>query len=349
MCDPPYGFSFMGKAWDYDVPSVDTWREVLRVLKPGAPLVSFGGSRTYHRLACGIEDAGSELRDQLSWLYGSGFPKSLNLKDSWDGYGTAPEASTRAYLPGDASPWRGPWWTISAGGAWARWTSTGRASTASRERGLVRPHVVREAKNAFSSGLGAGTQVEPGGRWPANLLLDEAASALLDAEVPPTKSGVQRKPSGKGGIWSPSDGAPCGPQYGDSGGPSRFFYTTKVSTKEREAGCEGLVKRSAGETTEREDDSAGLDSPRAGAGRTGGARNHHPTLKPISLTTWLARLILPPTERPILLVPFSGAGSEMIGAIKAGWPGVFGIEREAEYVQIARARLAHWCPESQAA
>jgi len=79
LCDPPYGFSFMGKKWDYDVPSVDVWRELLRVLKPGAPLVSFGGTRTFHRVAVGIEDAGFELRDVLSWMYGSGFPKSLDV------------------------------------------------------------------------------------------------------------------------------------------------------------------------------------------------------------------------------------------------------------------------------
>jgi hypothetical protein len=79
LCDPPYGFSFMGKAWDYDVPSVDVWREALRVLKPGAPLLAFGGARTFHRIATGIEDAGFELRDCLMWLYGKGFPKSQNI------------------------------------------------------------------------------------------------------------------------------------------------------------------------------------------------------------------------------------------------------------------------------
>lgn len=84
LCDPPYGFSFMGKAWDYDVPSVDLWRECLRVLKPGAPLVAFGGSRTYHRLAVGIEDAGFELRDCLTWLYGRGFPKSQDVSKAID-------------------------------------------------------------------------------------------------------------------------------------------------------------------------------------------------------------------------------------------------------------------------
>jgi site-specific DNA-methyltransferase (adenine-specific) len=92
--------------------------------------------------------------------------------------------------------------------------------------------------------------------------------------------------------------------------------------------------------TESNEDDDRLDCPRTGAGRGGGARNHHPTLKPIALTSWLASLIKPPTEGACLLVPYSGAGSEMIGALQAGWPIVFGIEGNAEYVEIAHARIA---------
>jgi len=84
VTDPPYGLSFMGKKWDYDVPSKELWLEVFRVLKPGGHLLSFGGSRTYHRLAVGIEDAGFEIRDQIMWVYGSGFPKSLNIGKAVD-------------------------------------------------------------------------------------------------------------------------------------------------------------------------------------------------------------------------------------------------------------------------
>ncbi len=84
VTDPPYGLSFMGKKWDYDVPSVEVWREVFRVLKPGGHLLAFGGTRTYHRLAVNVEDAGFEIRDQIQWLYGQGFPKSLNIGLSAD-------------------------------------------------------------------------------------------------------------------------------------------------------------------------------------------------------------------------------------------------------------------------
>jgi site-specific DNA-methyltransferase (adenine-specific) len=82
VSDPPYGLSFMGKKWDYDVPSVDFWKEVYRVLKPGGHVLSFGGTRTYHRMVVNIEDAGFEIRDQVMWLYGSGFPKSHNIEKS---------------------------------------------------------------------------------------------------------------------------------------------------------------------------------------------------------------------------------------------------------------------------
>ena len=84
VTDPPYGLSFMNKKWDYDVPSTEIWMECLRVLKPGGHLLSFGGSRTYHRMAVRIEDAGFEIRDQIMWVYGSGFPKSHNIGKAVD-------------------------------------------------------------------------------------------------------------------------------------------------------------------------------------------------------------------------------------------------------------------------
>jgi site-specific DNA-methyltransferase (adenine-specific) len=174
----------------------------------------------------------------------------------------------------------------------------------------------------------------------------------------------------------------------NTGGASRFFYCAKVSTKERELGCEDLPVRTIRETVEREPGSVGAQSPRAGAQKTAGApifacqtcglnlnsgaragslcwdggphvpievakgpevRNHHVTLKPITLTTWLARLIKPPTgattEGSCLLVPFCGAGSEMIGGVLAGFDEVVGIERDEDYVAIANARLARWSRE----
>ena len=89
VTDPPYGLSFMGKKWDYDVPKVEIWQECLRVLKPGGHLLAFAGTRTQHRMAVRIEDAGFEIRDMIAWVYSTGFPKSHNLKEEWQGWGTA--------------------------------------------------------------------------------------------------------------------------------------------------------------------------------------------------------------------------------------------------------------------
>ena len=89
VTDPPYGLAFMGKRWDASVPSVEVWAECLRVAKPGAHLLSFAGTRTQHRMAVAIEDAGWFIRDMIAWVYGSGFPKSHNLEGDWQGWGTA--------------------------------------------------------------------------------------------------------------------------------------------------------------------------------------------------------------------------------------------------------------------
>lgn len=84
VTDPPYGLSFMGKNWDHGVPGVEFWKEALRIAKPGAHLLSFGGTRTFHRIACAIEDAGWEIRDTIMWVYGSGFPKSMDISKAID-------------------------------------------------------------------------------------------------------------------------------------------------------------------------------------------------------------------------------------------------------------------------
>lgn len=132
------------------------------------------------------------------------------------------------------------------------------------------------------------------------------------------------------------------PKAGDSGGASRFFYCAKANRKERELGCDDLPARAGFEAVEREEGSDGLASPRTGAGRTAGkVRNFHPTVKPLDLCRYLATLIKPPSAGRIL-VPFSGSGSEMIGAMLAGWQNVTGIEGEADYIDIAHARIAHY-------
>jgi hypothetical protein len=207
-------------------------------------------------------------------------------------------------------------------------------------RGKELPHANTTAA------LGKFTKVTPytpdsAGRWPANVLLDEEAARLLDEQ-----SG-ERGSSGRVGSRSASAArtsmagilgaqADVRKEIGDSGGASRFFYVAKASRRERDAGCEHLPAKSAGEATDREDGSDGLNSPRAGAGRTGGARNGHPTVKPVQLMRYLVRMVTPPGG--VVLDPFTGSGTTGIAAIQEGFHFV-GVEREDEYVSIARARM----------
>jgi DNA modification methylase len=108
VCDPPYGLSFMGKDWDHGVPGEAYWREVLRVAKPGAHLLAFGGTRTYHRLTCAIEDAGWEIRDCVMWVYGSGFPKSHDISKAIDREAGAERevVGPKVYADGTVGTWR---------------------------------------------------------------------------------------------------------------------------------------------------------------------------------------------------------------------------------------------------
>ncbi len=394
LCDPPYGLSFMGKKWDYDVPSSALWAEVLRVCKPGAPLIAFSGTRTYHRTVVAIEDAGWEIRDQLAWMYGSGFPKSLDVSKAIDAAAGAVREAGRAnpnHRPVSGVQYEG---TYSGGNTGAAtitapatesaraWAGYGTALKPAYEPAVLarKPLEGTVAANVAKWGVGAlaidacriegestkrQNTAEMGysggntsasyatgsdlGRWPANVLLDEEAGAILDAQTGDRPSTLTGRADPKRRHASPANSVDTRDSmfgneravsavYADSGGASRFFYCPKSNRKERDLGCEGLPLRSAAEMTDSEEGQARLDSPRTGAGRTGGARNHHPTVKPIALMTYLARLLLPPKPGAIL-VPFSGSGSEMLGCLAAGWPAVLGIERDSEYVAIAQARL----------
>ena len=390
LCDPPYGLAprkgartgFMGMAWDYDVPSAELWREVLRVCKPGAALIAFSGTRTYHRAVVQIEDAGWEPRDCIAWMYGQGFPKSLNLDGEWSGYGTAlkpafePAVLARRPLDGTVAE------------SVARWGVGALAIDACRV-GTTKdvPASVGEATGlgGFGDRPGrAGKSVADAGmnpsvgRWPSNLILDDIAGALLNqqtGERPTGKPTAGTKPTTDNAYGKYAERSLVG--GGDSGGASRFFYCPKASREERELGCrelcgapskarfaDGTIRRcethgaavqsganaytcgcaivysrTGAEACGRKEGSAAMNSPRTGANRTASrVGNHHPTVKPVDLMRYLARLIMPPAPGRIL-VPFAGSGSEMIGAMLAGWPEVVGIEREAEYVAIARARL----------
>lgn len=302
VTDPPYGLSFMGKHWDYDVPGVDIWREVLRVLKPGGHLLSFGGSRTYHRMAVSIEDAGFEIRDQIMWLYGSGFPKSSNQDGDWEGWGTALKPAHEPIVVA-RKPLIG---TVAAN---VLRYGTGGINVDGCRVGTGEDCPITErtdTRSAMAGPMRPVTTDATAGRWPANVVLDEAAAERLDAEVgelhhqnPATRNST----SPRSGVIGFAD---SGVHYDDRGGPSRFFYTAKASKKDR------------------------------------GVGNTHPTVKPTKLMRWLVRMVTPPGG--VVLDPFAGSGSTLVAARMEGFDCI-GIEREPEYHAIILSRLEAIEPE----
>ena len=324
--------------------------EALRVLKPGAHLLAFGGTRTFHRLTCALEDAGFEIRDCLSWLYGSGFPKSLNLNGDHAGWGTAlkpawePIILARKPLTGNVAS------NVQAFGTGAlNIDGTRIDADPGRPRGLRADGTRGQTRTtglADRPWMHEELRVEPdgpAGRWPANVVLDPEAAALLDEQTGETgggafKPGAARvRNNGLGlGTTDTRDGAANAPdQYGDTGGASRFFYCPKADREERDRGLEHRRTQPV----------AAMQGNLIDGGRLGGdgspiatpeGRNPHPTVKPVALMSWLCRLITPPGGT--VLDPFTGSGSTGIAALREGFNFV-GIEREADYVEIARDRI----------
>jgi hypothetical protein len=342
VTDPPYEIGFMNKRWDSTRIAFQpqTWREVLRVLKPGAHLLAFGGTRTFHRIAVAIEDAGFEIRDCLAWLYGSGFPKSLNLGE---GLGTAlkpayePIVLARKPFKGTVAQ------NVQTHGTGALNIDACRLAVDDDEPN--RRDTPSRAKDNGMFGVTGHDGTLQVGRWPANVCLDELAALVLDEQSGElgVSAGGGMKDFSKGGVFqgqtAPNITGACG--FSDSGGASRFFYVAKPSREERDYGLEAMPQRSGGAATGRQDGSAGLCSPRAGAGRNGGARNFHPTVKPVELMRWLVRLVTP--INGTVLDPFLGSGTTGM-ACRYELRNFIGIEREREYIDIAERRIGNVAP-----
>jgi len=308
VTDPPYGLSFMGKSWDYQVPQIDVWSEVFRVLKPGGHLLSFFGTRTYHRGVIPIEDAGFEIRDQIGWLYGSGFPKSSNQDGEWEGWGTAlkpawePIVVARKPLIGTMAA------NLAAHGVGALNIDGCRVETNDSLGGGAYAKASTKdlaAASSFALGANAGEFVQPVGRWPANVIhdgSDEVLDAFPQAKGQIAKAaegGDRRKDQNVYGVMTRGSN---GAEPRDEGGSAaRFFYCAKASKKDR------------------------------------GEGNVHPTVKPTDLMRYLVRLVTPPNG--MVLDPFMGSGSTGRGAVLEGF-NFIGIEMSTEYMDIADARIA---------
>jgi DNA modification methylase len=273
--------------------------ECLRVLKPGGHLVVFGGPRTAHRLACGVEEAGFQLRDVLMWLYGQGFPKSLNLSRAMKGWGTALRPSYEPILLA-RKPLELP-----------TRENARRHGTGALHIDACRPAERTDGCAAEGRRHARARVAARAGRWPPNLVLSHARCCSDVACAPECPAALL-------------------------GERQRFFYCAKASRREREAGCERLSRRTIqtfqiGASNER----------RAQANPVA---NVHPTVKPIELMRWLVRLITPADG--LVLDPFAGSASTGAAALLEG-ARFLGIEREAEYVPIARARLRYWAAQAR--
>lgn len=370
VTDPPYGLGFMGKKWDALPPGEEWARECLRVLKPGGHMLAFGGTRTWHRLAVAVEDAGFEIRDSIAWMYGSGFPKShdvskaidkaagaerIDAKHSgftpfgagsprcldcgktkgsqsgncrcvdaksapatptaqhWEGWGTALKPAFEPVIMA-RKPFVG---TVAANvlehgtGAInidACRVSADAADDLNRKR---RPSVVGDTSTPFGAGLAMSGDPHASGRWPANVVLDDAMAEVLDGQSGTLRGGARpgstaNTPKFNGATYSAGkiyDGKVEGPREQlDGGGASRFFYVAKAPKKERPL-VDGIA---------------------------------HPTVKPLALMRWLCRLVTP--EGGTILDPFAGSGTTLEAAALEGFKAI-GIEREADYLPLIQARL----------
>jgi DNA modification methylase len=324
VTDPPYGLSFMGKDWDYDVPSVEIWREALRVLKPGGHLLAFAGTRTQHRMACNIENAGFHIRDMICWVYGNGFPKSLDVSKAIDKMLGAEWEVVR--IPSKAARNR----SVSGGGRdgtegatrpWIekamqtgyhekagdtpetpeahQWDGWGTALKPSLEPVTVarKPLIGTVAENVLKHGTGAlnidGCRVEAevATGWGGNP--SRGYSGGLDQPNGSPRPVLGRWPSNF--IHDGSDEAAY-----PLGEAARYFYVPKASSEER------------------------------------GPKNNHPTVKPVDLMRYLCRLVTKPGGT--VLDPFAGSGTTIVAATMEGFNAI-GIELSKEYVELIRERM----------
>ena len=328
VSDPPYGISFMAKKWDYDVPSVEVWREAMRVLKPGGHALIACGTRTQHRMVVNIEDAGFEIRDVVSWIYGSGFPKSLNISKAID-----KAAGAEREVVGTETRYNEPSGIVAAG---------------RDERTLIERKITAPATEAAKQWDGWGSALKPSSEFftlcrkplsektiAANVLKWGTGGINIDGCRVGTEEKLHPSSSTKmkyGGNAMNESSTKNDPNWvqntqgrfpanlihdgsqevlklfpeTNQGSAARFFYCAKASKKDRN---EGLPE---GETSS------------------------HPTVKPTALMRYLCRLITP--AGGTVLDPYMGSGSTGKAAMLEGFNFV-GCEIDDNYFDIARSRI----------
>jgi DNA modification methylase len=390
------GSGFMGKSWDSFVPGPATWAEAYRILKPGGVAAVFAGSRTVDLMATSLRLAGFEIFDMGHWLYGSGFPKSLDVSkhiDTLDKLGPQREqqyAFTRWIRGNCALSSTGIDKLLGTNGMGRHYTDVPpggkQPEIAVREHfEALRPHFKTQPPITIELAVAArtvesqnlkrrpviGKHEDPAqaSEWRANVSGSKRSepqdiTAAYSEEAKRWEGfGTALKPCHEPIIFARKplegtyannvmthgcgalniDGCRIGERWPgnvwhDGGLPepmATYFYCAKASKADREAGLESFNMSSAAECTERTEGSDGLNSPRAGAGRTGGGRNIHPTVKPTELMRWLVRLVTPPGG--LCADPFVGSGSTPRACALEGFSFI-GWEIDPDYHAIAEAR-----------
>jgi len=379
VTDPPYELGFMGKSWDSTgiAYSVKMWDEALRVLKPGGHLLAFSGSRTYHRMACAIEDAGFEIRDQIMWVYGSGFPKSMDVSKAIDKQSNVHVEVIATGKSGKTAIWNeqggmgnfnitAP--TTDKAKQWAGW---GTALKPAHEPIVLarKPLIGTVATNVIIHGTGAlnidgsrvGTEIlvnQPGG-------IPNGANHFVNSSKELNRDRPAITVQGRWPANFIHDGSDevveLFPETKPSKANPRNNSDFKSVSKGKETAHTTLGHNDNGGSAARffycakaskKDRNEGLDGfaekrpderSETGMGtftEKGVAKqsNHHPTVKPIDLMRYLVKLVTPPNGT--VLDPFMGSGSTGKAAVLEHFSFI-GIDQSADYLEIATARIKH--------
>jgi len=375
VTDCPYGLKFMGKAWDYDVPTMEQWQECLRVLKPGGHLVSFGGTRTYHRLVVNIEDAGFEIRDQIMWLHGQGFPKSHNVSKSIDkklgkernvvGVGKSKgmqgcskrnfDQGARPYVKGIPNQESEYPITTPASPEAIQWDGWGTALKPANEPICLARKPISEktiVDNVLKWGVGGifidGCRIELNGEIvPINKLENWSGfGGEIRPDYEQTQNTEGRFPANV--IFDEEAGGMLDEQSGVSKSNIRPPSGGKILNPETGWNANSIVDK----TIRGHADSGGasrffycakVSKKERNLGLPEGLINDHPTAKPISLMQWLIRLVTPPNG--IVLDPFMGSGSTGCAAVLENKP-FRGIDLSPEYIEFSKARIEYYIENS---
>lgn len=368
VTDPPYELGFMGKSWDSSgiAFNVEVWTEALRVLKPGGHLIAFSGSRTYHRMAVAIEDAGFEIRDQIMWIYGSGFPKSHNISKRIDKAENTEVWQNNNYGGGNSKCEKCGKWMISGSpcqcpkepieyktDAAKQWDGWGTALKPAHEPMVLarKPLIGTVANNVLTYGVG-GLNIDAS-------RVGQGTGEIKIVEYPDIRGNNYNNANGvveytikDQGRWPANiihDGSDEVVEY--FGEPARFFYCAKASKRDRNEGLDGIVGKEVGAkgnglarkcATCSASVLDGCDCPDRTFVNPVKA-NHHPTVKPTDLMRYLCKLVTP--FGGIILDPFMGSGSTGKAAILDGFDFI-GIEQSEEYIKIAEARI-NWAKEKK--